>query len=103
MLTVSALSCFVSKKFLGIFVRTPYGQPGPLRLNHVDSARTFSHVGWNYRNFDSGPSVRIPPMESGVLDEVLLKLRDLHITDVARYSGLAARKEDIGDFFKLLN
>ena len=103
MLTVSALSCFVSKKFLGIFVRTPYGQPGPLRLNHVDSARTFSHVGWNYRNFDSGPSVRIPPMESGVLDEVLLKLRDLHITDVSQYPGLAAREEDLGDFFKLLN
>ena len=44
---VDAILFVFRNLFLGIFVRTPYGQPGPLRLNRVDSARTFSQVGRN--------------------------------------------------------
>jgi len=60
-------------------------------------------LGGILKNIDSDPSVRIPPLESGVTDDVLLKLRELSISEIAQFAGLAAKEEDLQEFFTLLN
>ena len=41
--------------------------------------------------------------EAHVPDDVVLKLGELSITETAQFSGLAAKQEDLEDFFKVLD